>query len=208
MPASVPDQAEGDRDAPMLEPSAAPEAADHGRIEALVEEQLRGTLEIIPEHDFITALHDFVEKACLLCLILHSSPFLLWVAGLSILPPVSFCHQKGTGKLGTMGPFEKLLCQPPCKSPRVAKHLAGRINWRSPESVPSLPQDEKQALADCVQRALEATQKLAISRTGGGGGAEEGDVDVEAVLREQLEERRRAEVRARVPFSAHICFTV
>jgi hypothetical protein len=68
-----------------------------------------------------------------------------------------------------------------------------------------LPQDERQALAECVQHALAEVQAQATKASaeaaageGGKGGAPD-QVDVEAVLQAQLEERRKAEARAHTP---------
>lgn len=87
-------------------------------------------------------------------------------------------------------------CNPPAGSCQAAVEGARnsqRLFW--------LAQDEKQALAECVQTALTDVQAKATKASaeaageGSGGGGAPDQVDVEAVLQAQLEERRNAEVR-------------
>ena len=41
-----------------------PEAADQAAIEALIAKNLTDGLQLLPEEDLASALHDFVEKVC------------------------------------------------------------------------------------------------------------------------------------------------
>ena len=185
-----------------------PEAEDEQQIEALIAEQVHQKLQVILEGEMANALHDFVDKVSPFpnptCSVLLDQDSHQGVDDMSLREYLAIgrssterhhrvpaCSRSALTECTGQWPGVSHLSLSSvyantCRCSQVITVLAGacRCSHRS-----VLMQDDKQALASCVQRSLETVHRAVVGSTPSDRGGV-ADNEMVALLDRHLVERR------------------